>query len=245
MSESNRTPEQFARDRIDQMLTEAGWCVQAKDQIDFSSGTGIAIREYPTDSGPADYMLFIDRKPIGVIEAKRPELNTAQKTFLKFKTFYGNEYVASTRRLALMNILLHSIGDIDSEPTIEPTDALIAPPKKTFDYVLTNPPFGKKSAITLTNGAGKAEKEDLTYNRQDFWVTTSNKQLNFVQHVHAMLKTTGKAAIVVPDNVLFEGGAGETVRRKLLETTDLHTVLRLPTGPNRNSDDAIIIDTHP
>ena len=94
----------------------------------------------------------------------------------------------------------------------------------------TNPPFGKKSSITITNGEGKAEKEDFTYNRQDFWVTTSNKQLNFVQHVRAMLKTTGKAAIVVPDNVLFEGGAGETVRRKLLETTDLHTVLRLPTG---------------
>ena len=75
-----------------------------------------------------------------------------------------------------------------------------------------------------------AEKEDFTYNRQNFWVTTSNKQLNFVQHVRSMLKTTGKAAIVVPDNVLFEGGAGETVRRKLLETTDLHTILRLPTG---------------
>ncbi|MBI4775255.1 MAG: SAM-dependent DNA methyltransferase [Deltaproteobacteria bacterium] len=158
------------------------------------------------------------------------ELNKAQKAFLKFKTFYGNEYVANTRRLALMNMLLHGIGDMDAEPSIEPTDALIAPPKQTFDYVLTNPPFGKKSAITITNGEGKAEREDFTYNRQDFWVTTSNKQLNFVQHVRAMLKTTGKAAIVVPDNVLFEGGAGETVRRKFFETTDLHTVLRLPTG---------------
>ena len=158
------------------------------------------------------------------------KLNKAQKEFLKFKTFYGNEIVANTRRMALMNMLLHGIGDIDSEPTIEPTDSLIAPPKQTFDYVLTNPPFGKKSAITITNGEGKAEKEEFAYNRQDFWVTTSNKQLNFVQHVRSMLKTTGKAAVVVPDNVLFEGGAGETVRRKLLETTDLHTILRLPTG---------------
>jgi len=127
--------------------------------------------------------------------SKHGELNKAQKEFLKFKTFYGNEYVANTRRLALMNMLLHGIGDIDAEPPIEPTDALIAPPKKAFDYVLTNPPFGKKSAITITNDEGKAEKEDFTYNRQDFWVTTSNKQLNFVQHVRSMLKTTGKAAI--------------------------------------------------
>lgn len=66
--------------------------------------------------------------------------------------------------------------------------------------------------------------------RQDFWATTSNKQLNFVQHIRAMLKTTGRAAVVVPDNVLFEGGAGETIRRKLLQMTDLHTILRLPTG---------------
>jgi type I restriction enzyme M protein len=96
--------------------------------------------------------------------------------------------------------------------------------------VLANPPFGKKSSQTFTNEEGEQEKDDLTYNRQDFWATTSNKQLNFVQHIRSMLKTTGQAAVVVPDNVLFEGGAGETVRRKLLETTDLHTILRLPTG---------------
>jgi type I restriction enzyme M protein len=84
--------------------------------------------------------------------------------------------------------------------------------------------------MTFTNEQGEQEQEDLVYNRQDFWTTTSNKQLNFVQHIHTLLKTTGTAAVVVPDNVLFEGGAGETVRKKLLETTDLHTILRLPTG---------------
>ena len=73
-------------------------------------------------------------------------------------------------------------------------------------------------------------KDDLTYNRQDFWVTTSNKQLNFVQHIKSMLKTTGMAAVVLPDNVLFDGGAGKTIRKKLLETANLHTILRLPTG---------------
>jgi type I restriction enzyme M protein len=96
--------------------------------------------------------------------------------------------------------------------------------------VLTNPPFGKKSALTFTNEEGEQEQEDLVYNRQDFCAPTSNKQLNFVQHIRTILKTKGTAAVVVPDNVLFEGGAGETVRKKLLETTDLHTILRLPTG---------------
>lgn len=158
------------------------------------------------------------------------DLDKAQKTFLKFKTFYGNEIVASTRRLALMNLFLHNIGDIDSDNFISSTDALVAPPPTSFDYVLANPPFGKKSSQTFTNEVGEQEKEDLTYNRQDFWATSSNKQLNFVQHIKTMLKTTGQAAVVVPDNVLFEGGAGETVRKKLLETTDMHTILRLPTG---------------
>ena len=157
-------------------------------------------------------------------------LDKEQKQFIKFNTFYGNEIVAGTRRLALMNLFLHNIGDIDSDNSISPADALIADAGVRYDYVLANPPFGKKSSQTFTNEEGEQEKEDLTYNRQDFWATTSNKQLNFVQHIRSMLKTTGIAAVVVPDNVLFEGGAGETVRKKLLETTDVHTILRLPTG---------------
>lgn len=158
------------------------------------------------------------------------DLDRDQKQFLKYKTFFGNEIVAGTRRLALMNLFLHNIGDIDSDNFISPADALISDDGKRFDYVLANPPFGKKSSQTFTNEQGEQEKEDLTYNRQDFWATTSNKQLNFVQHIKTILKTTGQAAVVVPDNVLFEGGAGETVRKKLLENTDLHTILRLPTG---------------
>lgn len=84
--------------------------------------------------------------------------------------------------------------------------------------------------MSFTNAEGEQEKDDLTYNRQDFWTTTANKQLNFVQHIRSMLKSTGRAAVVVPDNVLFEGGAGEVVRKRLLETTELHSILRLPTG---------------
>ena len=157
-------------------------------------------------------------------------LDRDQKEFLKHSTFHGNEIVAGTRRLCLMNLLLHGIGEMTGETAISPADALISPSAETFDYVLANPPFGKKSALSFTNAEGEQETDDLTYNRQDFWATTSNKQLNFVQHIRTMLKTTGRAAVVVPDNVLFEGGAGETIRRKLLETTDLHTILRLPTG---------------
>ena len=158
------------------------------------------------------------------------KLDKTQKAFLKHETFFGNEIVAGTRRLALMNMFLHNIGEIDGESMVSPNDALVAASPSTYDYVLANPPFGKKSAMSFTNEEGEQEKDDLTYNRQDFWATTSNKQLNFVQHIRSMMKSKGRAAVVVPDNVLFEGGAGETVRKKLLETTDLHTILRLPTG---------------
>ena len=163
-------------------------------------------------------------------DTENQSLDKDQKTFLKHSTFHGNEIVAGTRRLCLMNMFLHGIGEMTGETPISSADALVAPPHETFDYVLANPPFGKKSSMTFTNADGEQETDDLTYNRQDFWATTSNKQLNFVQHIRTMLKTTGRAAVVVPDNVLFESGAGETIRRKLLGTTDLHTILRLPTG---------------
>jgi len=161
---------------------------------------------------------------------KNHELTSPQKQFLKHETFFGNEIVANTRRLCLMNLFLHNIGEIDGDSCVSPADALVADTGQRFDYVLANPPFGKKSSMTFTNAEGEQEKDELTYNRQDFWATTSNKQVNFLQHIRTMLKTTGEAAVVLPDNVLFEGGAGESVRRKLMETTELHTILRLPTG---------------
>ena len=157
-------------------------------------------------------------------------LDREQKAFLKNETFYGNELVPSTFKLCLMNLYLHNIGDIYGNVPVSLGDALLTDPGIRVDYVLTNPPFGKKSSITFTNEEGEQQDEELVYNRQDFWTTSSNKQLNFVQHINTILKATGKAAVVVPDNVLFEGGAGEIVRKKLLHTTDLHTILRLPTG---------------
>jgi type I restriction enzyme M protein len=129
-----------------------------------------------------------------------------------------------------MNLLLHGIESPDSDSPVHVDDALRADPGQRFDMVLTNPPFGKKSSVTIVNGEGKAERQSLTVVRDDFWASTSNKQLNFVQHVKTLLKVDGRAAVVVPDNVLFEGGAGETIRRKLLHECDVHTLLRLPTG---------------
>lgn len=157
-------------------------------------------------------------------------LDRRQKEFLRDQTFHGNEIVASTRRMCLMNLFLHNIGDLDGEPTVDRADALIADSGQRYDYVLANPPFGKKSSMTITNEEGDEDRDALTYERQDFWETTSNKQLNFLQHIVTILKTTGQAAVVLPDNVLFEGGAGEKIRKKLLENCDVHTVLRLPTG---------------
>lgn len=158
------------------------------------------------------------------------KLDREEKAFLKNKTFFGNEIVASTRRMCLMNMFLHNIGEIDGESFISSADALISDDGTRYDYVLANPPFGKKSSMTITNEEGEQVKQDLNYSRQDFWATTSNKQLNFLQHIKSLLKINGEAAVVLPDNVLFEGGAGETVRKELLKTTELHSILRLPTG---------------
>jgi type I restriction enzyme M protein len=158
------------------------------------------------------------------------QLNVAQQKALKFDTFYGWEIDIKVYRQCLMNLFLHNVGDLDGEhtPGITRNDALLQEPSKYFDYCLANPPFGTKSTTKIS--AEGESGDDETYNRQDFWVTGKNKQLNFVQHINSILKTTGKAAVVVPDNVLFEGGAGETVRKKLLETCDLHTILRLSKG---------------
>ena len=159
------------------------------------------------------------------------DMDREAKKFLKTSTFYGNEIVANTRRLCLMNMFLHNIGQLKGAPNISSADALIAVGSERYDYVLANPPFGKKSSKTEYDEDGKKKTVAATYNRSDFWVQdTSNKQLNFLQHIRTLLKITGEAAVVLPDNVLFEGGAGETVRKELLKATELHTILRLPTG---------------
>jgi type I restriction enzyme M protein len=143
-------------------------------------------------------------------------LTPTLRAHLRDKFATGFELVDGTARLAAMNLLLHGIGTADGDSLIEVRDALIADPGERWSVVLSNPPFGTASSVPVE--------------RQDFVVTTSNKQLNFVQHIMTILDINGRAAVVLPDNVLFEGGAGETLRRKLLADYDLHTMLRLPTG---------------
>lgn len=162
------------------------------------------------------------------LASKSDQLDREQKRFLRDGTFHGIDLVDSVVRLCVMNLHLHGIGG--GESPVETGDSLISDTGERFDMVLTNPPFGKKSSITIVDEKGSAGKNSLTYERGDFWATTSNKQLNFLQHVKTILEINGRAAIVVPDNVLFEGGAGETIRKKLLHECDVHTLLRLPTG---------------
>jgi type I restriction enzyme M protein len=156
-------------------------------------------------------------------------LNAEQRRVLREKMFFGVDIVDGVVRLAAMNMYLHGIGG-EAESLVRADDSLRSKPSELVDLVLTNPPFGKKSSIRIINEEGDEEREALTYSRDDFWATTSNKQLNFVQHIVNMLKIGGLAAVVLPDNVLFEGGTGETIRKNLLKTCDVHTLLRLPTG---------------
>jgi type I restriction enzyme M protein len=202
------TPRSLIRAIVDVMRPEPGRTVH-----DPACGTGgflLAAHDYI--SNPKHYTL-----------------DKNQKKHLRYDALSGIEIVDATARLCAMNLYLHGIGG-DECPIKGGDDSLATPPSVHYDVVLTNPPFGKKSSITIINEEGEQSKEALTYYRDDFWATTSNKQLNFLQHVKSCLKIHGRAAVVVPDNVLFEGGAGETVRRKLLHECDVHTLLRLPTG---------------
>ncbi|WP_245562746.1 class I SAM-dependent DNA methyltransferase [Nocardia araoensis] len=157
-------------------------------------------------------------------------LTPAKRAHLRDDFATGFELVDGTARLAAMNLLLHGIGTPNGDSLIEVRDALIADPGQRWSIVLSNPPFGRKSSLTMVGADGREVREDREIERSDFVVTTSNKQLNFLQHIMTILDMNGRAAVVLPDNVLFEGGAGETLRRKLLNDFDLHTILRLPTG---------------
>ena len=151
-----------------------------------------------------------------------------QKEFLRFSTFAGTDIVDNVVRLCVMNLYLHGIGGTESPITTD--DSLMSDTSDRYDMVLTNPPFGNRSSITIATDGSKRSNTLLTYERDDFWATTSNKQFNFLQHIKTILKTDGRAAVVLPDNVLFERGTGETIRQQLLKQFDVHTLLRLPTG---------------
>ncbi len=162
--------------------------------------------------------------------AKHYPLDRDEKKKLKSGTFFGIELVDSVTRLCAMNLLLHGIGSESEQDMPVVTKDALAGKHGEYNIVLANPPFGKKSSVTIVNAAGESSRESLIINRDDFWASTSNKQLNFLQHIFTILKQHGRAAVVLPDNVLFEGGAGETIRRELLKQAEVQTLLRLPTG---------------
>lgn len=164
------------------------------------------------------------------VAADASGMTPPQRDHLRDGLVYGYELVDRTARLAAMNLMLHGIGTPQGDSLIDVRDSLSNDPGRRWSVVLSNPPFGKKSSRRIIGDDGREEREDLTIERQDFVATTSNKQLNFVQHIMTILDINGRAAVVLPDNVLFEGGVGETLRRKLLADFDLHTILRLPTG---------------
>jgi type I restriction enzyme M protein len=204
------TPRALIRGMVDVMRPEPGMTI-----CDPACGTGgflLAAHDY--------------------IVRQNRHLDREQKRHLQLDALRGVEIVDAVTRLCAMNLLLHGIGPTrdEAEPPVRTDDSLRADPGDRFEMVLTNPPFGRKSSVLVVTDEGEQERQTLTVVREDFWATTTNKQLNFVQHVRTLLKINGRAAVVAPDNVLFEGGAGETVRRKLMETCDLHTILRLPTG---------------
>ena len=164
-----------------------------------------------------------------VLDRFEKDLDADEKRALREELVEGMELSPKVGRMCAMNLYLHGIGG-DKVVVHTGHDSLAAPWSREYSMVLTNPPFGKKQSLLFVNEEGETEKEDQIVVREDFWTSTSNKQLNFVQHIYTLLKIGGRAAVVVPDNVLFEGGAGEKVRRNLLQKCRVHTLLRLPTG---------------
>lgn len=169
------------------------------------------------------------------IEAMRrsgKNLSRANHEHIRLRAVHGVELVPAVARLGAMNLFLHGVGPDGTEapPPIVVSDSLRADPGKRYSIVVTNPPFGRKSSVTVLSDADDHRVGELTLRRNDFIATTSNKQLNFLQHVVTILAPSGRAAVVVPDNVLFEGGAGAAVRRRLIDDCNVHTLLRLPTG---------------
>jgi type I restriction enzyme M protein len=153
----------------------------------------------------------------------------ARQRKLREQSLSGVDIVDEVVRLCGMNLYLHGIGD--GESPIKSGDALASDRGERYDVILTNPPFGKKSSYKVIGEDGEVDTEREDYERGDFKFTTSNKQLNFLQHIMTIMERNGRAAVVLPDNVLFEAGsAGEGIRKRLLEQFDFHTLMRLPTG---------------
>ena len=165
-----------------------------------------------------------------VLDHHERTLDADEKREVRTNLVEAMEISSKVGRMCAMNLYLHGIGGESKVAVHSGHDSLAALWPREFSMVLTNPPFGKSQSVLFVNEEGDLDKDEAQVLREDFWTSTSNKQLNFVQHIYSLLKIDGRAAVVVPDNVLFEGGAGEKIRRNLLQKCRLHTLLRLPTG---------------
>jgi type I restriction enzyme M protein len=167
------------------------------------------------------------------IRNTNPTITEVQDRHLRLEAISGTELVDAVTRLGSMNLLLHGVGPATAEegaPPILTADALATAPVRGFDVVLSNPPFGMSGGTMIVTKRSERSRQGVTIVREDFHVSTSNKQLGFLQHIGAILNKSGRAAVVLPDNVLSGGGASAAVRRWLLNDFELHTLLRLPAG---------------
>jgi hypothetical protein len=203
MSESAFHSEDRARSLIDRQLLTCGWLIQFRDEMNLGAGSGIAVREFQTASGPVDYGPFVGGRLCEVIEAK------SEGTTLSRFSEQAARYIA--------DVPMHLVREEGQM-------------RFKFWRLALRYRFATMLSYRLDRDDGEINTEREDYDRQDFFVTTSNKQLNFLQHIMTVLAPTGEAAVVLPDNALFEGGAGETIRRRMLRNFDFHTLLRLPTG---------------
>jgi type I restriction enzyme M protein len=178
--------------------------------------------------GTAGFLLAAFRH----LREQNPRMTKSQQVHLRSRALRGVELVEEVARLAGMNLLLHGIsGGSEGELPIRCADSLREVPEQTVEVVLTNPPFGIRGSVTYSSKPGRTQGIDnLKVVRPDFWAETANKQLNFLQHILSLLSPGGRAAVVLPDNVLFESGAAAAIRRRLMDTCDVHTILRLPSG---------------
>jgi type I restriction enzyme M protein len=166
------------------------------------------------------------------LQQTNPSLTSPQALHLRYKAIRGSELVGAVTRLAAMNLFLHGVGPAgeEDELPIQTQDSLADDSGRQYEVILTNPPFGKQSSMTVVTDRREREEGELRLVREDFWVSTSNKELNFLQHIAASVRPGGRVAVVIPDGVLTGSGPSEAIRRRLLELYDVHTLLKLPPG---------------
>ena len=229
MNESNKTPEQIARDRIDQMLAEAGWSVQDKEKIDFNRAIGLAVREYPTDSGPADYVLFVDRKPIGVIEAKRPEMGQNINVVAEQTAKYAGAKLKWIKDNQPLPLLYESTGELtlfrdERDPRPRSREVFWFHQPKTLGEWIQQPQTLRarlqKLPTQITDGMRKVQVEAITKLEESFMAgrpraliqmaTGAGKTFAAITFIYRLLKYADASRILFLVDTKELGGTGRT-----------------------------------